>query len=250
LLAGFVTVAPWRLAAADGPPADVLKKYGLKAQGPLYVLDGEAEAKRKLAEYRQIARKLEQAQRDQASVPTPQTQQAMIQGLSAQIGQLRGEIAAVGQQMGRMPRYRGRWGGYYNQMQNAELNAYRAQLNAALNEHNAMLAQVRGQKIDPKQKDRIDAEVKTLRDQRTMAARELEEVVVSTKKRYADLATNAEVQKALTSLGLTVKPNPQLGPTREFHEIGRLAEKLETDSGGSDFDTKPKAGRKPRRGGR
>jgi hypothetical protein len=245
-----MAVSPARFAAAEGPPADVLKKYGLLAQGPLYVLEGEAEAKRKLAEYRQITRKLDLAQRDQASVPTPQSQQAMIQDLNAQIGQIRGEIAAVGQQMGRMPRYRGRWGGYYNQMQNAELNAYRAQLNAALNQQNALLAQVRNQKIDPKQKDRIDAEVKTLRDQRSMAARELEEVVLSTKKKYADLATNADIQKALTLLGLTAKPNPQLGPTHEFHEIARLAEKLEKDSGGSDFDTKMKAGRKARRGGK
>jgi hypothetical protein len=236
--------------AADGPPADVLKKYGLRAQGPLYVLEGEVDVKAKLAEYRHIARKLDHALKEQASVPTPQSQQAMIQGLNAQIGQIRGEIAAVGQQMGQMPRYRGRWSGYYNQMQNAELNAYRAQLNAALNQQNAMLAQVRNQKIDPKQKDKLDAEVKTLRDQRSMAARELDEVVVSTKKKYADLATNADVLKALTSLGLTIKPNPQLGPSHEFHEIARLAEKLEKESSGSDFDPRPKASHKARRGGK
>ena len=86
----------------------MLKKHGLKAMGPLYVLDGEAEAKKKFNEYRLISRKLEQALGHQAAVVTPQAQQAMIQNLNAQIGQLRGEINAVGQQINRLPKYRGR----------------------------------------------------------------------------------------------------------------------------------------------
>ena len=129
--------------ADDGAPGEVLKKHGLKAMGPLYVLDGEAEAKKKYNEFRLLSRKLEQALKQQASVVTPQAQQGMVQDLNAQIGQIRGEINLVGQQMNRMPRYRGRWSGYYNQQQNADLNAYRAELNAALNQQNAMLAQVR-----------------------------------------------------------------------------------------------------------
>jgi hypothetical protein len=234
--------------ADDGAPREVLKKHGLRAMGPLYVLDGEAETKNKYNEFRLLSRKLEQALKQQASVVTPQAQQAMVQDLNAQIGQIRGEINLVGQQMNRMPRYRGRWSGYYNQQQNADLNAYRAELNAALNQRNAMLAQVRAQKPDPKLKDKVDAEVKTLRDQRIMAARELDAVVKSTKEKYASLATNAEVKKEIASLALTVKPSPHLGPSHEFHEIARFAEKLEKDPGGSPFEPSTKTAHKTRRG--
>ena len=64
-----------------------------------------------------------------------------------------------------------------------------------------------------------------------MAARELDMVVKTTKEKYADLATDAEVRKELASLGLTVKPSPHLGPSHEFHEIARFAEKIEKDLG-------------------
>ena len=110
------------------------------------------------------------------------------------------------------------------------------------------MAQVRSQKLDPKLKDKIDAEVKTLRDQRIMAARELDMVVRSTKEKYADLATNAEVRKEMASLGLTVKPSPHLGPSHEFHEIARFAEKIEKDLAGSPFEPKTKAAHKAKRG--
>ena len=106
----------------------------------------------------------------------------------------------------------------------------------------ALLAQVRSQKLDPKLKDKIDAEVKTLRNQRLMAARELDMAVKTTKEKYADLATDAEVQKALASLGLTVKPSPHLGPSHEFHEIARFAEKIEKDLGRIALRTEDKGG--------
>jgi hypothetical protein len=234
--------------AAEGPPTEVLKKHGLKAVGPLYVLDGEAEAKKKFNEYRLISRKLEQALNQQASVVTPQAQQAMIQNLNAQIGQIRGEINAVGQQINRLPKYRGRLVNMFVQQEHAELTAYRNELNASLQQQNALLAQVRSQKLDPKLKDKVDAEVKTLRDQRIMAARELDMVVKSTREKYANLATDAEVQKAIASLGLTVKPSPHLGPSREFHEIARFAEKFEKDLAGSPFEPKAKTAHRTRHG--
>jgi hypothetical protein len=229
LLTLFAAAWPADSFAADGPPAEVLKRKGLKAHGPLYVLEGEDEAKKKLAEYRQIARKLGQALQQQASVPTPEAQQQMIQDLNAQVGQIRAEINAVNQQMRRTPRARGRFSGYYNQQQNAELNAYSAELNTSLSQQNQLITRVRNQKIDPKLKDKIDAEVKTLRDQRLMAARELETTVKSTREKYAGLASDVDVQKALAALALAAKPSPQLGPSREFHEIARLADKLDRD---------------------
>ena len=250
VLSVMAVFGPAGAHAGDGEPGEVLKKHGLKAMGPLYVLDGEAEAKKKYNEFRLLSRKLEQALKQQASVMTPQAQQGIIQDLNAQIGQIRGEINLVGQQTNRMPRYRGRWSGYYNQQQNADLNAYRAELNAALNQRNAMLAQVRAQKPDSKLKDKTDGEVKTLRDQRLMAARELDMVVKTTREKYADLATNAEVKKEIATLGLTVKPSPHLGPSHEFHEIARFAEKIEKDLGGSPFEPKTKAAHKTKRAGR
>ena len=227
---------------------EVLKKHRLKAMGPLYVLDGEAEAKKKYNEFRLLSRKLEQALKQQASVVTPQAQQAMVQDLNAQIGQIRGEINAVGQQMNQLPRYRNRLVNFYVQQQQAELAAYRNELSAALPQQNTHLAQVRSQKLDPKQKDKIDAEVKTLRDQRIMAARELVVAVRSTKEKYADLATDAEVQKEMASLVLTVKPSPHLGPSHEFHEIARFADKIEKDLAGSPFEPSTKTAHKTKRG--
>lgn len=226
ILAFAAASATARTRADDRPPTEVLRARGLRAMGPLYVLDGEAEAKQRHQEYRLITRKLEQA---------------MIQNINAQIGRIRGEINTVGQRIGRTPRYRGRFANMYARQQQAEFSAYRNELNAALRQQTAFLNQVKSQKLDPKQKDRIDAEVKSLRDQRVMAARELEMTVRTTREKYADLATDAGVQKALVSLGLTIKPSPHLGPSHEFHEIARFADRLEKDvTDGSPVQSKSK----------
>ena len=76
-----------------------------------------------------------------------------------------------------------------------------------------------------------------------MAARELEMVVKTTREKYADLATDAGVLKALDlARGSTIKPSPKLGPSHEFHEIARFAEKFEKDLGGSPFEPKAEGG--------
>ena len=78
-------------ALADSP-GEILTKNGLKQVGPLYVLDAEVEAKKKLGEVRRLSRPLKSAKLQQELHGTAQDHQALIQNLNTQIGQIKVEI--------------------------------------------------------------------------------------------------------------------------------------------------------------
>ena len=172
----------------------------------------------------------------------------MIQGLAGQVNQLRAEINVVNQQMNRLPRYRGRLANNYAQEAYAELLATRNQLGFTLNQQNALLGQVRSQPADPKLKQKIDDEVQSRHDEYLQAIHDLSQLVATTKDKYAALAKNEEVAKALAGLDPAIKPRPQLGPSHEFHETVRLAERLEKDVAQSPAEPKAKAATKSKRG--
>ena len=227
-------------ATAGDSPEDVLKSNGLKQSGPLFVLETEAEAKKKLSEVNQIARQLKNAKALQASYGTAQDHQAMIRNLTAQINQIRAESNAVGQQMNRLPRYGGRYSNNYVQGQRAEMQVYRNQLNAEINQQNALLRQVKSHPFDPKMKDKLDAEVKSRQDEYQHAVTDLVQLVKTTREKYSELAKDAGVKKALEALELRIRPSPKLGPSREFHDLIKTVGKLEKEAAADPFsDSKP-----------
>ena len=162
--------------------------------GPLYVLEAEQDVKKKLAEVKQLSRQMKYARLQQASYGTAQDHQALIQNLNNQVGQIKAEINAVNQQMSRLPRFRGRFANMYVQEQNAELMAYRNQLNAELGQQNAMLNQVKTHPPDPKMKDKLDAEARDRQDEYQKAVTDLVQLVGTTQEKYAVLAKDARGQ--------------------------------------------------------
>ena len=234
--------------ATESPQEEVLKKNGLKALGPIYVLEAESDVKMKVSEVKLLSKQWNHARLQQQSVVSAKDHQAMIQGLTGQVNQLRTEINGVTQQINRLPRYRGRLANNYAQEEYAELVAYRNQLNFTLTQQNALLGQVRSQPPDPKLKQKIDDEVQAKHDEYVQAVHDLTQLVTTTKEKYAALAKNDEVTKALAGLDPAIKPRPQLGPSHGFHENVKLAERFEKDAAQSPAEPKAKAITKSKRG--
>ena len=234
--------------AAEAPQEEVLRKNGLKALGPIYVLEAESDVKKKVGEVKLLSKQWNHARLQQQSVVSAKDHQAMIQGLTGQVNQLRAEINVVNQQMNRLPRYRGRLANNYAQEEYAELVIYRNQLNNTLTQQNLLLGQVRSQPADPKLKQKIDDEVQARYDEYLQAVHDLTQLVTTTKEKYAALAKNDEVTKALAGLDPAIKPRPQLGPSHGFHENVKLAERFEKDAAQSPAEPKAKAITKSKRG--
>ena len=234
--------------AAESPQEEVLKKNGLKTLGPIYVLETESDVKKKVSEVKLLSKQWNHARLQQQSVVSAKDHQAMIQGLTGQVNQLRAEINVVNQQINRLPRYRGRLANNYAQEAYAELLATRNQLGFTLNQQNALLGQLKSQPPDPKLKQKIDDEVQARHDEYLQAVHDLSQLVTTTKDKYAALAKNDEVAKALAGLDPAIKPRPQLGPSHEFHENAKFAERLEKEATQSPAEPKAKAAVKSRRG--
>src|SRR5271165_3066824 len=83
--------------AAESPQEQILKKNGLKALGPTYVLETEADVKKKVSEVKLLSKQWNHARLQQQSALSAKDQQAMIQQMTAQVNQLRNEINAVNQ---------------------------------------------------------------------------------------------------------------------------------------------------------
>jgi hypothetical protein len=236
--------------AAGESPEEVLSRSGLEQVGPLYVLKGEQDVKKKLAQVKQLSRQMRYARLQQESYGTAQDHQALIQNLTAQVAQIKADIATAGQQMNRLPRFRGRFANMYVQEEHAELMAYRNQLNAELGQQNALLNQVKSHPPDPKMKDKLAADARARQDDYQKAVTDLVQLVGTTQEKYGALAKDAEVKKALEALELKIRPSPKLGPSHEFHETVKLVDKLERDTGDSSSESKTKTVHKPRRSAR
>jgi hypothetical protein len=233
--------------AAESPGEKLLAKQSLKRVGSLYVLDAETDVKKKLEEVRRLSKEWTSARVQQAAVGTTKDHQQLVQDLNSQITQIRSEIAAVNQQMARMPRWRGRLWSPYGQEQNAELTAYRNQLNLALNQQNAFLNQVRNRPPDPKLQQKLASDVEAIHDKYVQEARDLRALVQSTKEKYASLAKSDEIKKSLDSIEGGARAKPKLGPSHEFLAIAKLMDRLEKDLGEPPADISPKTARKPKR---
>lgn len=236
--------------AAESPQEQILKKNGLRALGPIYVLEAEADVKAKVSQVKLLAKQWSHARLQQQSILSPKDHQAMIQGLTAQINQLRAELNTVNQQINRFPRFRGRIQNSYAQGEYQDLVASRNQLNFTLNQQTSQLGQLKSHPPDPKAKQKIDDEVQGKHDEYVQAVHDLSQLVTTTKEKYAALAKNDEVTKALAGLDPAIKPRPQLGPSHEFHETVKLAERLEKESVQSRAEPKAKAATRTRRGAR
>src|SRR5271166_6582118 len=186
----IVAAMSWATAirAAEPPQEVVLKKNGLKALGPIYVLEAESDVKKKVSEIKLLAKQWNHARLQQQSIVSPKEHQAMIQGLMDQVNQTRAQLNAVNQQVNHLPRFRGRLANNYAQGEYQDLVALRNQLNISLNQQNAQLGQLRSHPPDPKAKQKIDDEVQAKHDEYVQAVHNLTQLVTTTKDKYAALA--------------------------------------------------------------
>ncbi len=252
----LITVTSWATSArgvepgqdAESPQEQILKKNGLKAMGPTYVLEAEAEVKAKASQAKRLAKQWNYARIQQQATLSPKDYQAMIQGMTAQIAQFRNQLNMVNQQINRFPRYRGRIANSYAQADYQELVVTRTQLNATINMQNQQLAQFKSHPPDPKAKQKIDDEVQSKYDDYVQAVHDLNQLVTTTKEKYAALSKNSEVSKALAGLDPAIKPRPQLSPSHEFHETAKLAARLDKETSQVSAEPKTKAAARSRRG--
>jgi hypothetical protein len=235
----------------------VLKKQGLKEAGTLFILDkDESGFQDKLLEARRSGKELTYALMQQRGSFSEQEYKEMINQLNTGISQLRNQINAVNQQLGRIqPRNYGRFrSGYLNNYvaeEAAELQMYRTQLQAELNQDTYFLNQLRSQPFDPKAKQKVEAEVRDRREAYHSALLEVRKLADSTSEKYTALGKNDQVKKALDDLGRNARTKPKLGPSRAFQTSVKLLERLEREeSGDQKADSQAKAARKARKSSR
>jgi small-conductance mechanosensitive channel len=222
--------------AADSPGGDVFKKHGLKLAGTLAVADEEAEIKTKLSEFRRTSKQLSYSLIQQQGTMGPREQQQNIKSLTDAINQLKTEVSAVDRQMGQIPRNNSRYGGRYASGSfldsnaadmYAELEAYKVQLQMELNQDSLILNELKNQTLDPRAKDKIDAEVRDQRDLLHETILDLRKLIDAASAKYAEAAKSDEVAKALVVASKGLKEKAKLGPSREFQSNVKLVERLE-----------------------
>jgi uncharacterized coiled-coil DUF342 family protein len=250
------TVAVFCLAktgvhAADGPASDTLKKNGLHIAGTLALADEEPQIKTSLAEARRLSKQLNYSLMQQKGTLSPGEMQQTVKNINNEISQLRSELSAAGQQMNAIPKWRGRFVSNDAAMIHAQLNAYRTQLQMEITQDSTFLNQLKSQTADPRAREKIDSEVRDRRDAYHQALVDLRKLVDSATEKYAEIANNDEVKKALTTLGKGLRVKPKLGPSHDFHNNVKLLERLEkAESGGETEAGEAKPARRSRGGTR
>jgi uncharacterized phage infection (PIP) family protein YhgE len=212
--------------AADGPaaktsPEELLKGLGLhRAHAVYYVLDAEAEVKKKLGVARSLLERWNSVRSQQAAL---QEVGGQIQALTEQSNQLRQAINSSNMQMNN---YRMSYGGRgfrgYNPML-AQRNQYTMTLNAV----NQQLNLLKSQAPTPQRSKELDAEAQRQRDAFVSAVHDLRELVDSTVQKYDELAKNDQAKAALATLGQTAHVALKLGPSREFLDAVKQLERAE-----------------------
>lgn len=233
-----------RAAAALRQESEILKKHKLKAAGSLQVLENEAEFKSKLTDLNRLKKQLSYSIMQQQGTLSPEQFKQTVQNLRNEVNQMRSEINRVGQQMRQLPRGRGgRLANNLVQEQHAELMLYRNQLESQVSQDSAWLNQLQNnQKADPKAKEKIDAEVADRQLAYRQALSDLRALADSTNEKYAELAKDPEVKKAIEVLGQGKRDKSRLGPSHDFLNNVKLLEKLEkAESASADdpFQEKP-----------
>ena len=217
----------------------------------MQVLENEAEFKSKLTDLNRLKKQLSYAIMQQSGTLSPEQFKQTVQNVKNEINQMRSEINLVGQQMSRLPRGRGgRLANNLVQEQYAELMLYRNQLQSQVSQESAWLNQLQSQKADPKAKDKIDAQVADQRVAYRQALSDLRALADSTTEKYAELAKDPEVKKAIELLGQGKRDKPRLGPSHEFLNNVKLLEKLEKAESASEDPFQEKPAKRSRSKGR
>jgi hypothetical protein len=217
---------------ASNDPASVLKRFGLKLKGSLWVLEAEEQVQAKAAETRQLAEKLAYCRMQQQAALNPE--QIAFQYEIA-VNDYRSEIQLTDQAMKAIPRWRGQFYNIDAQARHSWLDAYKKQLDAELRQMTSSFNEMKRQGFDRISGDRARAAADEAQRDYDVALREFRQLVDETRKNIGDLSKSNDVKGALDALGKGAKQKPKLGSTPEHHANVQLLEQFE------------KRNRKPRR---
>jgi hypothetical protein len=239
------------LHAEDKTAEDALKSHGLRKAGVLYVLEAETDVRNKMNAAQKLSRLLKYARMQQRMTASPEEYQQTVKGLNDQIQQYRSEINLVSARMSQFPRSSGSFrGGYVNNSAMGQYNqllAYRNELQAEVNQMSYFLNQLKTQPVDPESRKKLDAEVRDREGSYHQALLELRKLVDSTTEKYAELAKNETVKKALEKLGRHAGSTLKLGPSPSFTNTVKLLEKIEkAESDGPSQEPQAKPARRTR----
>jgi hypothetical protein len=238
--------------AAGNPAEELLKKHGLKLVGSLYVLELESDVQTKMNELNRQAAKLKLARVKQSATPTAKDREQAIKNLNDEISEYRTQINMANQQISQTPfmgNRRGFGGGYGNNYTTAayqQLVAYRNQLQASVNQGQALLNQLKNEKYDPAAREKADAEVRDLRDSYHEGLLDVRKQVDAAIEKYAELAKDEQVKKALDSVAKRAQLSLKLGPSPRFQSEVKLLERLEKASADAEAEPEKSASKAAR----
>ena len=130
-----------------------------------------------------------------------------------------------------------------------ELNYLRNQLQMEINQRQAFLNQLKSKPFDPKDRIKLDNEVRTRTEELHQGAQDLRKLVDAAHEKYAALEKDPQVKKWLNTPEGTAGVKPKLGPSRAFLADEKMLERIEK-AADEPAAAAPKATRKARRGTR
>jgi uncharacterized phage infection (PIP) family protein YhgE len=237
------------LRADEGPSDSALAKHGLKRVGTVLALEAESEVHTKAEEMRQLSRQLSFAVAQRRSTLSEKEYQDTIKELNAEINQLKNQSNTATQAMNRIPK---RYGYPVNSIlvqEYQQLNYLRNQLQMEINQRQVFLNQLKSKPFDPKDRVRLDNEVRTRTEDLHQGAQELRKLVDAAHEKYAALEKDPDVKKWLNTPEGSAGVKPKLGPSRAFVLDEKMLERIEKAADEPAAAT-PKATRKTRRGTR
>jgi hypothetical protein len=237
------------LCAAETPSDAALAKHGLKRVGVVLALEAESEVHAKAEEVRHLSRQLSYAVAQQRSTLSEKEYQDTIKELTAEINQLKTQANTAQQAMNRIPKRRGYPVNNILAEEYQELNYYRNQLGMEINQRQAFVNQLKSKPFDPKDRIKLDSEVRTRTEALHQGALDLRKLVDGIHEKYAAVEKDPQVKKWLNTPEGPAGVKPKLGPSRAFLQDEKMLERVERESTADEPSTHPaKASRKGRRG--
>jgi hypothetical protein len=227
LLAIAMLCAPVRLRAGESPSDAALAKHGLKRVGAVLALQAESEVHAKAEDVRQLSRQLSYAVAQQRSTLSEKEYQATIKGLTEEINELKGESNNTTQVMNRIPKRRGYPANSILAEEYQGLIAYRNQLQMEITHRQTIVNQLKSKPFDPKDRIKLDDEVRSRTEALHQGTLELRKVVDGLREKYAALQKDPQVKHWLNTPEGPAGVKPKLGPSRAFLLDEKLLERLE-----------------------
>jgi uncharacterized phage infection (PIP) family protein YhgE len=237
------------LRADEGPSDAALAKHALKRVGTVLALEAESEVHTKAEEVRHLSRQLSNATALRRSTLSEKEYQDTIKELNAELNQFRNQSNNATQAMNRIPKRNGYPINSIVAQEYRQLNYFRNQVQMEINQRQAFLNQLKSKPFDPKDRVKLDNEVRTRTEELHQGAQDLRKLVDAAHDKYTELEKDPQVKKWLDTPEGHAGVKPKLGPSRAFLADEKMLDRIEK-AADEPAAAAPKATRKTRRGTR